>query len=325
MSSKSPAPRLRATAFAPATVANVAVGFDILGFAVDGLGDRVTVERTPAPGVRITAITGPGGVLEPAAAAALPREPGKNTAGEPLLQMISALKLTHGFSISIEKGIPLGSGLGGSAASAVGAVVAANAVLDQPLSPDELIRYALEGEAIASGAKHADNVAPCLYGGLTLSWPGDEPEVVKLPYPPELICVVVHPEFRLDTRVARAALAPDLLLKTHIHQSARLALFVAGCCQSRVDWIQRGLEDVLIEPQRERLIPGFAAVKAAALGQGALGCSISGAGPSVFALFDRWDAAEKARDAMIEAFRGSGHLPARGWISPIRASGAQVL
>lgn len=311
--------RTSATAFAPATVANVGVGFDILGFAIEGVGDRVTVTRTAEPGVRIE------GMLGISDAAAIPLDPEKNTAGVPLLEMIEDLKLDFGFSVKIEKNIPLGSGMGGSAASAVGAVVAANALLLKPLSLEKLLNFALEGEAVASGAKHADNVAPCLFGGLTLSTPGENPVISRLPYPRELFCVVIYPAMRLDTQVARAALKPDLSLKLHVQQSARLAAFVAGCCTSDLDLIQRGLEDILIEPQRAPLIPGFAEVKKAAMASGALGSSISGAGPSVFALIRDRASAQVARDAMIAAFSSSASLSAKGWISPISSRGAYLL
>lgn len=308
-----------ATAFAPATVANVGVGFDILGFAIEGIGDRVTVTRSDTPGVRIE---GMAGISD---AGSIPVAPEKNTAGMPLLKMLAELKPGFGFSVKLEKNIPLGSGMGGSAASAVGAVVAANALLEKPLPLEKLLHFALEGEAVASGSKHADNVAPCLFGGLTLSRPGENPVVSRLPYPKDLYCVLVHPAMRLDTQVARAALRPDLSLKLHIEQSARLAAFIAGCCTSDFDLIQRGLDDVLIEPQRSSLIPGFAAVKAAALTSGALGSSISGAGPSVFALVRDRATAVKTRDAMIEAFKTAGSLGSTGWISPISMRGAHLV
>lgn len=310
---------MSATAFAPATVANVGVGFDILGFAIEGIGDRVTVSRSSTPGVQIEKMTGLSD------ADAIPLDPEKNAAGVPLLKMLAEFNPGFGFFMKIEKNIPLGSGLGGSAASAVGAVVAANALLPKALPLAKLLNFALEGEAVASGAKHADNVAPCLFGGLTLSTPGENPVVSRLPYPKELYCVVIHPAMRLDTQVARAALKPDLPLKLHVQQSARLAAFIAGCCTSDLELIHRGLEDVLVEPQRAPLIPGFAEVKKAALISGALGASISGAGPSVFALMRDRESAMKARDAMIAAFASAGGLSAKGYLSPISMRGAYLL
>ena len=305
-------------------MANVATGFDILGFALSVVGDRVTVRRAPEPGVRITEVVAAPGAEGLAGVEQITLDPARNTAGVPLLRLLEKLRPGYGFVMRIEKGIPLGSGMGGSAASAVGAVVAANALLERPLRREELLDFALEGEAVASGSRHADNIAPCLWGGLTLSWPGENPDVVRLPYPTGLLCALVNPAMRLDTREARAVLKPDLPLKTHILQSARLAALVAGCCLSDVGLLRKGLDDVVIEPQRARLIPGFAAVKRAALECGALGCSLSGAGPSVFALAEDSATASRARDAMIEAFRTSGKLEARGWVSPISAAGSEV-
>ena len=307
----------RVTVFAPATVANVAVGFDILGFAVHGVGDRVTVTRISEPLVVIESISNSN----------IPTDPQKNTAGVPLLKMLEDLKPGFGFSVKIEKGIPLGSGMGGSAASAVGAVVAAHELLVRsglsPLSKDILIRYALEGEAIASGAKHADNIAPCLYGGFTLSRPGAEPDVISLPYPSGLFCVLVNPAMQLNTKEARDVLKSEISLKLHSQQSARLAAFVAGCALSDFNWIRKGLEDLVVEPQRKALIPGFDSVKDAAMKAGVLGCSISGAGPSVFALTEDEAIAKLALPSMIAAFARAG-LSAKGWVSLMNGDGASV-
>lgn len=313
------APRESATAFAPATVANVASGFDILGFALSGLGDHVTVTRSRASGVKIESITGIHDSSQ------IPVSPEKNTATFPLIKMLEDSLPGFGFSVRIEKGIPLGSGMGGSASSAVGAVVAANAVLGGIFPKEKLLDYALEGEALASGSKHADNIAPCLFGGLTLTCPGPNPKPISLPFPKELLCVLIHPEFRLDTKVARAALKSELPLKTHVEQSARLASLVAGFCLSEVRWIGQGLEDVAIEPQRAGLIPGFAQVKKAALDAGVLGCSISGAGPSLFALTNDAEVAVRAHSAMMRAFEEAAQLPSQGWISPVSAQGARAL
>ncbi len=311
--------------FAPATVANVAVGFDILGFAVNEVGDYVTVSRSEKNGVTIEPVSG---ISE---AAAIPLDPTKNTAGFPLVKMLEQVKPSFGLSVRIEKGIPLGSGMGGSAASAVGSVVAANHLLMKegamkaPFTNEELIQFALEGEALASGAKHADNIAPCLYGGLTLSHPGADPKVVSLPYPEDIFCVLVRPEFRLDTKIARAALKLDLSLKTHIQQSVRLALLISGLHTGNLEHLRAGLDDVLVEPQRAPLIPGFDAVKKAAMKTGVLGCSISGAGPTVFAIATTLTQANLAKEVMIAAFESHGNLSAQGWISSIRKQGAGLV
>lgn len=315
------------TVFAPATVANVASGFDILGFAISTLGDRVTVSRSKAIGVTLGVTLGVTIEVSGASkiASTIPSDPKLNTAGVPLLQMLEDLKPGYGLSVQIEKGIPLGSGLGGSAASAVGAVVAADLVIGSKLSKEQLIEYALMGEAIASGSKHADNIAPCLYGGLTLSHPGDQPQVVSLPYPKSLYCVVVHPSMTLNTKDARAVLKTEIKLKDHSKQSVYLAALVAGFCTSDFDLISRGLHDILVEPDRAKLIPGFNAVKTAALKSGAMGCSISGAGPSLFAFAKDKTTATQVGTAMVHAFQEASGLTANAFVSVIEPSGARAL
>jgi homoserine kinase len=305
----------RATAFAPASVGNVAIGFDILGFAVDALGDRVTVARRSVPGVTISAIRG--------TQADLPLEPKSNTAGRALLAMMQALSLDFGLEMQIEKGIPLGSGLGGSAASAVGAVVAANALLATPCSKLELLKFAMEGEAVASGSVHVDNIAPSLFGGLVLTVGIDHPRVKQIPVPPEVRAVIVHPHMFLSTRQARAILRRSVDLSDFVWQTANLAGFISGCYTNDLDLIRASLEDVVIEPQRQALIPGFAEVRQAAMRAGALGCSISGAGPAVFA----WavDArAEAVRTAMRTEFARHS-VAIDDWTVEIRMTGAHIV
>jgi len=212
--------RQTATAFAPASVGNVAVGFDVLGHSFQAIGDRVTARRLPQPGVRIGAITGT--VVD------LPREPERNTAGMGVLCMVRDLKLDFGVELSIEKGIPLGSGLGGSAASAVAAVVATNALLSEPLGKLELLKFAMKGEAVASGSVHVDNIAPSLYGGLVLTVGIDNPNVKQIPVPSTVRCVLVHPHMMLSTREARQILNRSIDLSDVIWQSANLAGFITG-------------------------------------------------------------------------------------------------
>ncbi|HEU5443274.1 MAG TPA: homoserine kinase, partial [Steroidobacteraceae bacterium] len=204
-----------ATAFAPASVGNVAIGFDILGFSVAALGDRVTVSRTEARGVTITDITGVAGRL--------PTEAAHNTAGQALLAMQEALRPGFGFAMRIDKGIPLGSGLGGSAASAVGAVVAANALLPQPCGKLELLKYAMQGEAVASGSLHVDNIAPSLFGGLVLTVGIDHPRVKQIPVPEGIRAVIMHPHMFLSTRQARSILKRSVELSDFVWQTANLA------------------------------------------------------------------------------------------------------
>lgn len=307
--------RTRATAFAPASVANVATGFDILGFAVDAIGDRITVARSAQKGVRITGASGIVGDL--------PREPERNTAGRALLAMSVALRPEFGFEMQIEKGIPLGSGLGGSAASAVGAVVAANAVLDQPLPKIELLKFALQGEAVASGALHADNISPSLFGGLVLTVGIDNPRVKTIPVPADIRAVIVHPHLFISTKAARAILKRDVGMSDFVWQTANLAGFIAGCFTNDIELIREGLNDVVIEPQRRQLIPGFSAVRSAAIAAGAIGCTISGAGPSMFA----WTGASDApavRDAMLGAFARHG-TEVDHWIVDINSKGARIV
>lgn len=305
----------RATAFAPASVGNVAVGFDILGFAVNALGDRVTVERRLEPGVSIVST---GGVVSE-----LPLDAAQNTAGRALLAMQEALHLPFGFDVEIDKGIPLGSGLGGSAASAVGAVVAANALLDKPCSKVELLKFAMQGEAVASGSLHVDNIAPCLFGGLVLTVGIDDPRVKRIPAPEGVRAVIVHPRMFLSTKQARSILSAGVNMSDFVWQTANLAGFISGCYTNDIDLIRASLQDVVIEPQRQSLIPGFADARAAALAAGALGCSISGAGPTMFA----WAMTEQApavREGMCAMFSGLG-IETDSWIVEIESAGAHVV
>ena len=313
--------KTKAVAFAPASCANVAVGFDLLGFSCDVAGDKVTVERTAE---REVSIAGVSGVVTK-----VPTDPGKNTATAGLVHLIRDLGLDFGFRVSIEKGIPLGSGMGGSAASAVGAIVAANALLPKPLTTEELVPYALIGEAQASGSYHADNVAPSLFGGMTFARVRagqgvPKVEVVKIPVPAQIHCVLVNPKLSVETKTARGILKGDITLKSHIEQSANLAGFLAGCYSGDVRLIGRSLADVLIEPQRAHLIPGFTRVKESALAHGALGCSISGAGPSVFAWADSTGAASEIKTAMLQAFQAAG-VEANGWAFALKREGARII
>jgi homoserine kinase len=307
--------RTSATAFAPASVGNVAVGFDILGHTVAALGDRVTVTRRAEPGVSIRSITGV--VLD------LPLAAEKNTAGMAALALLRELGLPFGFDLDVVKGIPLGSGLGGSAASAVAAVVAAAAVVDRPLDRTQLLKFAMQGEAVSSGSVHVDNIAPSLFGGLVLTVGVDNPHVKQVPVPESVRCVLVHPHMVLATREARAILGKTITLSDSIWQQANLAGFLAGCFTSDLPLIRESLLDVIIEPQRQVLIPGFAAVKRAALDARALGCSISGAGPTVFAWAEAPDA-DRVRDGMVAAFRAHG-LESDSWVSTIDRQGARVV
>ena len=309
------APLERASAFAPASVGNVAIGFDILGFAIDTLGDRVTVTRRETPGVEIAAVRG--------VAEEVPLEASDNTAGRALLALQDAVRPRFGFRVEIDKGIPLGSGLGGSAASAVGAVVAANALLPQPLSRLELLQFAMAGEALASGARHADNIAPCLFGGLALTVGIDHPRVKQIPVPAAIRAVIVHPHMFLATAKARAILKLSVELSDFVWQTANLAGFISGCYTDDLDMIRASFQDVVIEPQRAALIPGFNEVRRGAMEAGALGCSISGAGPSMFA----WTL-EATAPAVLAAMRrefARQALATDQWVVELRSPGARLV
>jgi len=303
------------TAFAPATVANVGIGFDILGHTVDAVGDRVRLRRIDEPVVRIRAITGVAGDL--------PIDAKSNTAGRAVQAMHAALRLDYGFEIDIDKGIPLASGMGGSAASAVAAVVAANALLQEPVPRLQLLKFAMEGEIVASGSAHIDNIAPCLIGGLVLTVGIDHPRVKQIPVPPSLRCVLVHPHMFLGTREARAVLKTDVTRSDFVWQSANLAGFISGCYSNDLDMIRDSFNDVIIEPQRHSLIPGFKDVQRGAMSAGALGCSISGAGPAIFA-WSEIQHAEAVRGAMVAAFTNHG-LESDCWVSSLEAYGARVV
>ncbi len=311
--SHTPQRALSAYAFAPACVGNVGVGFDILGHSRAGAGDRAEVRRIDEPVVRIAAIEGL--VTE------LPLDPQRNTAGMALLSLRRALSLHHGFELTLHKGIALGSGMAGSAASCVAALIAANALLERPLPPESLYEFALDGEAVASGSRHGDNIGPMLLGGLVLA---THDRLVRIPVPPGWHCALVHPHFVLETRKARAALAGDYPLGSFVQQSANLSLVLAGYYRGEAALVREGLKDVLVEPRRAPLVPNFARVKQAAMDHRAMGASISGAGPSVFGWYEHRADAEKAAAAMRNAFAEAG-LGSDIFVAPVDGPAASVL
>jgi homoserine kinase len=305
-----------ATAFAPASSANLGSGFDLLGHSLEGWRDHASVRRIDAPEVRIEAIEG--------VVTALPARAEDNTAGAALIAMRKALALPFGFAVRLRKGIPLGSGLGGSAASAVAAVVAANALLDAPLPAEALYPFALDGEAVASGSRHGDNIAPSLLGGLVAAFDPARAAPARLNAPEWLFTAVVHPAVVLETRVARAALAEPYPLQSIVKQTHHLAALLLGLERDDEALIRQGLDDVLVEPRRAELIPGFAGVKRAALEAGALGSSISGAGPSVFGWFRGRAAAEAGGAAMQRAFAEAA-LATSLLVSPVAGPAAGLV
>ena len=305
--------KMEAAAFAPASIGNLGIGFDILGQSIKGAGDRATVRRIQSGKVQIAAIRN--------APVALPLDAEKNTAGAALIALREALKLPFGFEIELDKGIPFGSGMGGSAASCVAALVAANALLDTPLSAEQLYPYALAGEAVASGGRHGDNVGPMLLGGVVLA---TLDHLVKIPVPETWHSVLVHPDAVLETRRAREALKGAYAIGDFVAQSANLALVLAGCQRGDAALVRAGLNDVLVEPRRAPLIEGFARVKQAALDHRAMGASISGAGPSVFAWFESRTEAEAAAPAMQTAFADAG-IASESFVSPVNGPAAHVI
>ena len=302
------------TATAPAGVGNIGVGFDLLGHSIVGLSDRATVRRIDARQVRVAAVRGPFDV------SAIPFDDERNTAGRALRAMREGLSLPFGFEIELDKGIPIGAGLGGSAASCVAALVAANALLDAPLSREALYPFAMEGEYASSRSHQGDNVGPMLVGGVALA---TATRLMPLRAPSWLHAVVVHPDQVLETRRSREVLAEPFPLSTVVAHGARLAQFRLGLERGDVDLLRDGLQDVLVEPRRAPLVPGFAQVKSAAMDHGALGASLSGAGPSVFAWFASEALAREAAPAMQRAFADAG-FDSRAYVSPVAGPRAEV-
>lgn len=302
--------------FAPATVANVACAFDVLGFAVSAPGDEVRIRRVPAAGVRICSITGDGGRL--------PLEAEKNTAGVAVLALLKHLGSNAGMEIEICKKMPLGSGLGSSAASAAAGVYAANLLLGEPLSARELLPFAMEAERTACGAAHADNVGPALLGGFVLVRSYSPLDVVQIAPPPDLYCSLIHPVIEVRTADARKILKKEIPLRDAVVQWGNVAGLIAGLLTRDYALIGRSLQDVIIEPVRSLLIPGFSAIKQAAIEAGALGCSLSGSGPSIFALCDSEQKAQSAAAAMKAAF-SSINVDSQSYVSPINSRGPQLL
>lgn len=287
--------------YAPASVGNAIVGFDIMGLALSRPGDEIVAKRSERSGLRITAITGDEGKL--------PYHPEKNTAGLAASSLLKHLdKAGLGIELEIHKRMPFGSGLGSSAASAVGGAYAVNLLLGSPLSKRELLPFAMQGEQLASGGYHADNVAPSLLGGIILIRSNKELDVLSLPVPAELHVAVVYPQVEILTKTARGILKTEVPLKQHIEQSGYLGGFITGLFGSDYDLIGRSLRDVIIEPQRADMIPHFYEVQQAALSAGALGCSISGAGPSMVALCKGDAIAAQIGAAMQQVFTRAGIL-----------------
>jgi homoserine kinase len=304
------------TAFAPATVSNVGCGFDVLGFALDAPGDEVTARLTSG-GVQIESISGDGGRL--------PRDAARNTAGIAALALLTKIGESRGVALSIRKGLPLSSGLGGSAASAAAAVVAVDALMGARSSVDTLITCALEGERLGAGSAHADNIAPSICGGFVLVRRPNPPDILRLPIPNGLTAVVVHPDLEIETAKARALLGDSVPLSDAVRQWANMGALVDGLHRGDFALIARALEDTIAEPRRASLVPGLALIKRAAVEAGALGCSLSGSGPSLFALCASPAIAPRVAEAMAAAVRTHIGGEPRIYVSPIATRGARIL
>ncbi|EON75913.1 Homoserine kinase [Lunatimonas lonarensis] len=306
----------KVTAFAPATVANVSCGFDILGFAVDSLGDRVTVSLNDTNEIRVTRIEGDNGKL--------PLAIDKNTCGVAVNAMLKAMDFKGGVDIELYKGLPLGSGMGSSAASAVAALVATNRLLGNPFEKAALLPFAIESERVACGAGHADNVSPALLGGFVLIRDYHPLDVIPLNVPRGLYCTLVHPHLVLNTADSRSVLKQHVSLKDATTQSGNIAGLVAGLYQEDMELISRSLNDVIAEPSRSILIPGYEEMKEAIKTAGALGCGISGSGPTLFILSPTEEIAWEVSRRSQAVYEKVG-LPIDVYVSAINTRGAYVV
>lgn len=297
----------------PATVANLVCGFDILGLALHDPADIMEIELLDTPGIKISHTDTFG----------LPEEPAKNVSGVALEALVNAMDKPVGFNVTIHKNIKPGSGLGSSAASAAGAVVAANYLLGNRFTKDELIQFAMFGEKLASGVKHADNIAPCIYGGVTLIRAIHPLDIVTIP-PPDLFVTIVHPQIEVKTSDAREILRKEVLLKEAIKQWGNIAGLVSGLLKNDHSLISRSLEDVIIEPVRKILIPCFDEIKNGCLQAGALGGGISGSGPSIFMLSSSEAAAANSEKIMKKEYNSIG-IQYKTYITRINQTGILIL
>lgn len=300
--------------FCPATIANISCGFDVLGLALSAIGDEMIIKKVPAPGLTITKISG----LD------LPKEIDKNVAGVAGLAFMEASEYKGGFEIEIYKKIKAGSGIGSSAASASGAVWGMNYLLNAPFSQHQLVQFAMAGEKLASGVAHADNVAPAIYGGFTLVRSTEPLDVIPIHVPKELYASIIHPHIEIKTSDSRKILKTSISLADGIKQWGNVGALVAGLYQEDYDLISRSLVDHIVEPIRSILIPGFDEVKHAALSAGALGCGISGSGPSIFALSKGLKTAQKVTQAMSNVFEHMD-LSYDPYVSEINTKGIQIM
>lgn len=303
--------------FAPASVSNLGSGFDIFGMALEGIGDEVMVRSAEGVGIVSVSVSGDGGRV--------PTDPTRNAAGLAVQGVLNRLESRAGVAIEVRKGIPLASGLGGSAASAVAGAVAADALLGGELDRTALLECAMIGEAKGSGADHADNAAPSLLGGFVLVVPGRPPKMVEVPTPDDLVVAVAHPHMEVETRRARTILGDTIPLMAGIEQWGNAAGMVAGLFRGDWDLIARCLHDAVAEPVRAGLVPGFEVARASALEAGAVGAGLSGSGPSVFAFCRGRASAETVAAAMAAAFRDAAGVASDAVVSGAAAGGARIL
>ena len=302
--------------FAPASVSNLGCGFDIFGMALEGPGDEVVVRGASGTGIVSVSVSGDAGRV--------PTDPARNAAALAVEGVLDRLGSVAGVAIEVRKGIPMASGLGGSAASAVAGAVAADALLGGNLDRTALLECAMIGERKGSGANHADNAAPSLIGGFVLVLPGAPAKMVALPTPNDLVVAVAHPHMEVETRQARMILGDTIPLMAGVQQWGNAAGMVAGLFRGDWELIARCMCDAVAEPVRAKLVPGFERVRASALEAGAIGAGLSGSGPSVFALCRGRDAAERVVTAMAEAFRDEAGVESDTLISAARAAGARI-
>lgn len=300
--------------FSPATVANVSCGFDVLGFCLDTVGDEMIIRKTAEKGVRITKIVG----------ADLPFETENNVAGVAALAILNAANPDFGVEIEIYKNIKPGSGIGSSSASASGTVFAINELLGSPFDKQQLTLFGMKGEAVASGAEHADNVAPGIFGGFTLVKGINPLKVVELPTPSELYATIIHPQIEIKTSEARAILPKEIALNKAVKQWANVGSLVSALYTSDYDLIAGSLTDYIVEPHRSQLIPHFDTVKKAMLDAGALGSGISGSGPSIFSLSKGEETANKVAEAIKEVYSNTG-IEFDIHVSKINAEGIKII
>jgi homoserine kinase len=304
-------------AFAPATVANVVCGYDILGFAIEQPGDTVELSLNDSGKVTLDEITGEGGLL--------PTDPERNLASAVVIQYLQTIGSSHqGVSVKLYKGMPLNSGMGSSSASSVASLVAINHLMGEPMSRAELLPLAMEGERLACGSAHADNVAPALMGGLVLVRSNNPVDAVKLPVPDTLYCTVVHPDVDVPTSESRRILKERVPVRDAIIQWGNVGGMVAGFCLGDTSLIARSMEDVIFEPIRAMLIPRFYQMKQAAIQEGALGFGISGSGPSVFALSTNIDVANSISETLTNMLR-KYDIESQSFVSKINTTGARIL